>query len=89
MRFHDRPGTDGDLSQALALMTEALAILDRLEAPGEIGSTLDLAICRLAALLRKQEHASSGVRSLLEHLEGELSRAGLYEPAAPFPWENR
>lgn len=33
--------------KALGLMTQALAILDEMGAPGEIGAHLDLAICTL------------------------------------------
>ena len=37
--------------KAFRLMEESLAILDRLDAPAEIGATLDLAINRLAEWL--------------------------------------
>ena len=36
---------------ALALMEEALELIDRFETPVEIGAHLDLAICRLRDLL--------------------------------------
>jgi len=38
---------DKSWSEALALMRKALAILDRCNAPPEVGANLDLAIARL------------------------------------------
>lgn len=39
--------TSHDELMALTLLEEALAILDGVDAPGEIGAHIDLAICRL------------------------------------------
>jgi hypothetical protein len=42
-----RKAKEPDASNALALLEEALVILDQLEMPADIGAHLDLAICRL------------------------------------------
>jgi hypothetical protein len=42
---------EADGTAALALMEEALALLDRADFPGEVGADLDHAICRLRAIL--------------------------------------
>lgn len=55
------------LKEALDHMTEALEILDITGAPGNVGSHLDLAICRLEEVLDVHD------RSL--DLEAELSEA--------------
>jgi hypothetical protein len=47
-----------ELSEALELMTKALAILDEADAPGKIGATLDLAISCLSAVVGQDERAS-------------------------------
>lgn len=41
-----------ELAKALELMRRAQSLLDGADAPGEIGCHLDLAICRLKALIR-------------------------------------
>lgn len=38
---------DGAITRAIDLVTEALAILDAVEAPGDIGAHLDLALHRM------------------------------------------
>jgi hypothetical protein len=50
MMFPLSPPSEAMLIKALERMAEALEILDQLGAPGEIGSTLDLAIARLRKL---------------------------------------
>lgn len=42
-----RADLDGAITQAIDLVTEALAILDDAEAPGDIGAHLDLALHRM------------------------------------------
>lgn len=48
---------------ALALMEEALQILDDVDAPGEIGAYVDLAICRMRELVVGKLDASGGADS--------------------------
>ena len=86
MRFDDSPGSDEKISRALPLMTGALTILDKMEAPGEIGSTLDLAISKLTELLGDNEPLPVGAQSLPEQLERELSRSRPHKPDSPCPW---
>jgi len=47
------------LSVALAEMVDAIGILDRLDAPGDIGSHLDLAIARLERELGRQNRPAA------------------------------
>lgn len=61
-----------ELSEALDLMTKALAILDEADAPGKIGATLDLAISSLSAVMGQDERVSSNLQSLAEELDREL-----------------
>jgi hypothetical protein len=42
-----RKTKEPDASNALALLEDALVILDQLEMPADIGAHLDLVICRL------------------------------------------
>lgn len=42
-----REASESDAMNALALLEEALSILDQVEAPAEISAHVDLAICRL------------------------------------------
>lgn len=76
-----------ELSEALDLMTRALAILDAVDAPGKIGATLDLAIATLSELLGQDAHGASSVQSLIEQLEEELSRTDGQKDAGHSPWE--
>ncbi len=62
------------LNRALIQMTGALELLDEANAPGEIGSTLDLAIARLCKLLRPGEHAALDVEPAKAMLRDEFSR---------------
>jgi hypothetical protein len=52
------------LSKALLLMSEALAILDEDEVPGEIGAHLDLAIARLESELGIEPGPQSSLEAL-------------------------
>lgn len=56
-------------------MTEALDILDELGAPGEIGSTLDLAASRLEKFLDRDDQAAAGVQLLITQLKREFQIA--------------
>lgn len=87
MHIRDRSCGNGELSQALALMRAALDILDEVEAPGEIGSTLDLAISRLAEMLGDAASATGGAQPLLDQLERALSQSDSHRPDCPWPWE--
>jgi hypothetical protein len=77
-----------ELSEALELMTKALAILDEADAPGKIGATLDLAISCLSAVVGQDERASPGLQSFMEELKRELSLTSQPEPDQSGPWEN-
>lgn len=79
--------TGRELSEALDLMTKALAILDAADAPGKIGATLDLAISTLSDLLGEEERTASGFQSLIDQLEQELSRTAEQGDARHSPWE--
>lgn len=81
------PRAGRELSDALDLMTSALAILDALNAPGRIGATLDHAIASLSELLARSERPSGGVQILIEQLEQELSQTGAPDDSLPSPWE--
>lgn len=48
-----------DGAAALALLKQALAILDAIEAPGDIGAHVDLAICRLHDQLQRNHEPGS------------------------------
>lgn len=61
------------LSRALAQMTEALRILDGVDAPGEIGSQLDLAIARLQKQLGLEDQLPASVEALIARLAVEPS----------------
>lgn len=68
MTHHPVAEMESELSGALAQMVEALATLDRLKAPGDIGSHLDLAIARLEAQLGLESHAARSFETLLASL---------------------
>ncbi len=76
-----------ELARALDQMEAALEILDELEAPGDIGATLDLAIARLRQMLRRADENASGFQPVFDQLETELSR-GLGETGTESnPWK--
>jgi hypothetical protein len=76
-----------DLSDALDLMTKALAILDAADAPGRIGAALDHAIASLSNFLAMKGSPSSAVQSAIEQLERDLAQAGTADDSPPNPWE--
>lgn len=76
-----------ELSMALYLMTQALDILDELSAPGEIGSTLDLAVTRLEKFLDHGGHSATCAHMLISQLERELAAAHTGNESKPSPWE--
>jgi hypothetical protein len=51
-----------DGTEALRLMEEAIGLLDRCDAPGEIGAQLDHAIQRLRDVLSMQDIAQETMR---------------------------
>ena len=59
-------------SRARREMIRALAILDQLDAPGEVASHLDLAICRLEQHLGMNTRTNDGAGALYATLEEEL-----------------
>ena len=71
------------LTKALEQMTAALAILDEVEAPGEIGATLGLAVARLRQILGHD--GNSGMDALFSQLPDELShiRSGVGKQPDP------
>jgi hypothetical protein len=75
-----------ELQNAFRLMTDALDILDDLHAPGVIGSTLDLAIVRLAEVLGRSDHEENGLETLNSQLERELSTGPISSEPKPSPW---
>jgi len=48
-----------DMGAALALLEEALRVLDAIDAPAEIGAHVDLAICRLRDVVQSQNAGRS------------------------------
>lgn len=86
MRLLITTETKLQLAVALRHMVDALDILDEVNAPGEIGSTLDLAIARLDEAIGRGGGQSS-VQVLVDQLEREMSiRVAESEPN-PSPWE--
>jgi hypothetical protein len=55
--------TRSDGRTALALLEQALEILDAIEAPGDIGAHVDLAISRLRDVLRRNHGPGNGADS--------------------------
>lgn len=87
MRQVESPEDKRKLSEALAHMGEALSILDHLEAPGEIGSQLDLAISRLESFLGVRKESPSALQILMAQVEREMTISGEPRPLVPIPWE--
>jgi hypothetical protein len=73
------------LSQARRLMNEALNILDELGETGDVGSHLDLALCRLENHLGVNAPGVGGAQELRAALETELLTSSAQ--AAELPWE--
>ena len=79
MPLMDTPQKRGNLARALRLMGQALDILDRANAPGAIGSTLDLAAARLQGLLDEGDGAPGNAPMTMAELErdaGALAAGG-------------
>lgn len=76
-------GSRQQLQRALDQLTSALRILDRLGAPGDIGSHLDLAIARLGDRLDRDRQPAASVELLLSRLgpEAHANDDGLMEPS--------
>lgn len=87
MRLLTSPDAMVGLAEALGNMSNALFILDELDAPGEIATSLDLAIGRLSRLLRQGPEERAPVHRMLEKLEREFVGTGEYRPVLPDPWE--
>lgn len=75
-----RPDSRRELSEALDLMTRALAILDVANVPATIGAELDLAVASLSELLGRD-------KSLIQQLEQELLRTGHGAGHLASPWK--
>ncbi len=88
MRLIATPESRLELSKALRFMTEALDILDKVEAPGEIGSTLDLAAARLEKFVSHDDQAAPAVERLISQLEREFQTAPTITEGKPSPWDN-
>ncbi len=89
MRLLTTPEAFPRLSEALGHMVEALAILDEINAPGEIGSLLDHAIVKLKTTLPQKGGPPSSVQMLMNQLERELLAGATNVNPAPSPWENQ
>lgn len=76
------------LSRALGEMKEALRILDELEAPGEIGSHLDLAIARLEKQLGDEPRATPDDAFIAASLAIDAHAIDLEAGDKPNPWGN-
>jgi hypothetical protein len=59
VQFSSDSKTSGE-AKTLALLEEALAILDSIDAPGDIGAHVDFAITRLRDELGMEDPGSSG-----------------------------
>jgi hypothetical protein len=87
MRLIETPEAKLRLSDALRQMSDALGILDEVNAPAEIGNTLDLAVARLEQYLGTGSHRRSAGLSLFEQLQRELAVITPSEPEKPIPWD--
>jgi len=72
MKLIETPDLQTALSRALRQMNCALALLDELDAPGEVGTHLDLAICRLEKHLGINAPSENGAGALYAGLAEEL-----------------
>lgn len=59
----DQLNKDAAMNDALTLLSNALDLLDRTEAPADVGAHVDLAIHRLQAALAARNNASGQVLS--------------------------
>jgi hypothetical protein len=76
-----------ELSRALRMMNAALEILDEIDAPGDVASHLDLAICRLEKSLGMDSHPPTGIQNLVSQLEIELAESASVLEQPGNPWE--
>lgn len=74
------------LAEARRHMTEALEILDGLDAPGEIGTLLDLAIVRLEKIAGAGNRTETTVQRLIDQLEQELAVGTEATEGETDPW---
>ena len=74
-------------TKALQHMECALEILDETDAPAQVGSHLDLAICRLENVLG--DFTAQDVHQLRRHLQEEWVRQHELEKATDAFWDNR
>jgi hypothetical protein len=86
MKLLRTPEAQIKLSQARRLMSEALGILDDLGEIGDVGTHLDLALCRLETHLGVSEPGIGGVQDLRAALEKELLRPSSSQ-GQELPWE--
>ena len=75
------------LSGALRQMSDALAILDEVDAPASITNALDLAVARLEQLLGDRMHRQKPDQSIFEQLERELASTHPNNLDIPCLWE--
>ena len=74
-----------NLSQARRLMAEALEIFDQVGETGEVGTHLDLALCRLENHLGVDAPGMGGAQELRAALERELMASSTQ--SAELPWQ--
>ena len=87
IRVLTTPDAELGRAEALAHLTEALAILDEINAPGEIGSMLDHAIGKLEQAIGHGVTDQSAVRMLIDLLEREMAGEPTDVEPGPKPWE--
>lgn len=75
------------LTKALELMNAALEILDEIDAPGEIGATLDLAIAKIRKALGRDEGGEIGMEELFLQVHDEMMRTQARSGVGSNPWE--
>lgn len=86
MRLLHTPESKLKLSEALRQMSETLDILDGLDAPGAIGTSLDLAIARLEEFLTGEVNSTPRAQNLFDQLEIELASVRELLSDEPVPW---
>lgn len=88
MLLHNSPEANVKLGEALRHMSDALFILDELDAPGEIGTGLDLAIAHLSQFLRQEPDERGAVHRMMRELEREFVAIRESHPSSPGPVKN-
>lgn len=86
MHLLPSPESRLELSRAMSLMSKALEILDELQAPGEIGSMLDLAVARLEKVIDQNDQAPATLETLMIQLEREFTAPAAGDECKPNPW---